>query len=155
MKTIYVNSDGVICACTVPFPNEKDFSGDQWKENNAIQACKNSAVPFEDQEEAHQNIEQRFCIYELRPDTFYQIEVDCEVEIVYKECEECIGTECRPGSCNFKTKVARLKPVSVDKDQEELWRELIDLYDIQDASSYGYGVLINKLSEKFTITRKS
>jgi hypothetical protein len=38
--------------------------------------------------------------------------------------------------------------------QEELWRELIDVYDVADKNSYGYATLINKLSEKYTITRK-
>lgn len=45
----------------------------------------------------------------------------------------------------------------VSQDQEEqskLWRELIDIYDTIDRHHYGYGGIINKLSEKFTITRK-
>lgn len=46
------------------------------------------------------------------------------------------------------------EPVSSDT-QSKLWRELIDIYDVTDRSSEGYGSLIKVLSKQFTITRKS
>jgi hypothetical protein len=51
-------------------------------------------------------------------------------------------------------KPAQLTPSSREEEQIEIWRELIDDYDVTDKSSYGYGALIDKLSAKFTINRK-
>lgn len=134
MKTVYVNKEGVICAVIgeVPKePNEKDFSGDQWKESNAqkeyqqaLQACKDGAVCFEDQEEAHQNIEQRFCIYELKHDTFYQI--DCDVDIVdqihytFRDAEEkwCDENDHTKKIILPRRKVARIKATPLESKKE-------------------------------------
>jgi bisphosphoglycerate-dependent phosphoglycerate mutase len=54
----------------------------------------------------------------------------------------------------YASQFSQLTPSSREEEQIEIWRELIDDYDVTDKSSYGYGALIDKLSAKFTINRK-
>lgn len=71
-------------------------------------------------------------------------------ELTPSESQEFIPCGQGENHCNCKSK----EECGYIESQEELWRELIDLYDKADASSYGYGYLINRLKDKFTITRK-
>lgn len=103
MKDIYVNKEGVICACTVEVPKEPKRSQNlpcdychpycecnaaKKEYESALQACKESAVPFEDQTEARHWIcwkIKNFANDAVKPDTFYQIEADWEIVTVMSE----------------------------------------------------------------------
>lgn len=52
--------------------------------------------------------------------------------------------------------MAVINPVEVveSETQEELFKELIDLFDTTDKHSYGYATLINVAKKQFTIKRK-
>jgi hypothetical protein len=54
----------------------------------------------------------------------------------------------------YKQKVAKLVPSEPSESQEDLWKEVIDIYDIADRESYGYATLVNRLKERYSLTRK-
>lgn len=96
MKTVYVNSEGIICGLTKKMPKRPEFKGDyflhygpQKQFESELESLKQSAVPFEDQEGVRKLVVQNLYsteppyqgewVYTAHSDKFYEIQQDYEI----------------------------------------------------------------------------
>ena len=155
MKALIVKDDGLIYAAEVPEEPKRTiwvrdfvrYNEDMAKYRSAIASAKESAVLVSDQERAGELIFWDWFNKSGEDDTYLALKPGI-YPIPDLQWEEDEGHLC---------KVAILKestPSTEQESQEAIWKELIDIYDLANSSSYGYGYLMNRLKSQFTITRK-